>query len=388
MKNLVFLIALIFLFIYSETTFSQAPVAPTNLQVNYIFLSALSLSWTDNSSNETGFIIERSTDSKSWNIIKSLILNSTNYADIGLILNTKYYYRIYAFNASGNSAFSNIVSATPTNMFSCGIGTDTISTPYPFYTTYTDSRTQMLYKKSEMFGYCSVGYIWDIDFYYKGTTTLTVSNCTIKMKSTNDTMLTKFIDTGWTTVYNNQPITFSYQGWKYIFLNPTFVWDINKNILIDICFHSATSIPVNVLLRSSVSQNKVWHNHKNLSNGCTLDSGSAQTLRPNIQFGNVIDGVRKISENTPANYSIEQNYPNPFNGSTKFKFKIKETGPVTLSLYDVLGRQEVVVFSEPLTAGEYEKTFSLSEHPLPSGIYYYVFVTKDLVSVKKMVILK
>lgn len=381
---------IVFVLILSTSKFSypQIPAAPTNLSVDYVFSSAISLKWNDNASNEAGYTIERCTDGVSWSMIKILQPNTGSYADIGLLLSTKYYYRIYAFNSSGKSAYSNVVTAYPLASFDCSAGTDTISTPYPFYLSNTDSRTQMLYLKSEMIGYCGVGYIWSVTFFSKATTTTTINGCTIKMKNTADTTLTKFIDTGFSVVSNNQLITLQPNGWTTIYLPQYFNWDVNKNLLIDICFHTNSPTSNNLFLRGTNVTNKVLHRHKNGGNGCTLDSGTVQSLRPNLRLITVIDGVKKISDNTPDKYSIDQNYPNPFNGNTKFKFKVKETSPITLSVYDILGRQEVVVFSEPLTPGEYEKSFSLSEHPLASGIYYYCFVANGFVSVKKMVILK
>ena len=142
------------------------------------------------------------------------------------------------------------------------------------------------------------------------------------------------------------------------------------------------------MLRSSLSQNRVWHRHSFNGTGCNLDSGSVQQYRPNLDIENIIDGVRNINLNRPSSSSIEQNFPNPFNGDTKFRFKIKNYSPVTLSIFDVLGRQEVIVLHEPLAPGEYEKTFSLQSHQLPSGIYYYCLTAGDYVEVKKLVILK
>lgn len=385
MKNLVFLFSLIFL---TNSLFSQIPFTPSNLYSHYISTSALSISWQDNSTNESGFVIERRTDGTNWSQIVTVQPNSTYYVDMNLLIQTKYYYRIYAFNSYGNSSYSNEITAIIGILPDCSVGTDTISTPYPFYTTYTDSRTQILYRKSDMFGYCTIGSLWTISFFSKSQTMSTINNVTIKMKNTTDTVLTKFIDTGMTVVYNNYPLTIPSYGWFYISLNPMFTWDINKNLLVEICYHSTSALATNLKLSGSAAPNKVWHRHKLSSNGCTLDSGSVINIQPNFRMNTLIDGVKKISSFTPDNYSIDQNYPNPFNGDTKFKFKIKEYSPATLSLYDVLGRQTVVVFSEPLSPGEYEKTFSLSEHPLPSGIYYYCFVTREFVSVKKMVVLK
>ncbi len=388
MKKISFLFSLISIFFLSQLSQSQIPQTPTNLHIQNAYSSALYICWNDNSNNESGFVLERSQDGNMWMQLKMFEPDITNYSDIGLFFNTRYYYRVYAYNASGRSDYSNVASGRTMFPTDCSVGTDTISTPYPFYSTYTDSRTQILYKKSEMIGLCTIGNIWSISFYNKGTTFLSLGNITIKMKSTTDTILTKFIDTGMTVVLNNSTIYFYGSGWNYINLSPPFVWDINKNLLIEICFHTASSLTNNINVRGTTTQNKVLHRHKALSNGCTLDSGVVQNVRPNFSMNNIVDGVKKITGIAPDGYSIDQNYPNPFNGNTKFKFRIKEYSPVTLSLYDVLGRQEVVVFSEPLGPGEYEKIFSLSDHPLPSGIYYYVFVTNGFVSVKKLVVLK
>jgi len=379
-----FLLLFTFL-IFSQITFSQVPAAPSNLKIQFYFSSALGFSWEDRAINESGFYFYKSTDGINFNRFLVLSPNSTSCTDIGLLSNTTYYYKVSAYNASGESASSNIISGIPTSMFDCNSGTDTITTPYPFYATFTDSRTQMLYLKNELTGICNVGYIWNMAV--NTTSSSVLQNVTIKLKNTTDTVINKFIDTGWTTVVNNQTIS-TYNGWTYFSFSTPFIRDINKNLLVEICFDRTSSSTSNILVRSTAASNKVWHNHKNAGNGCTLDSGSRMPNRMNLRFTTVIDGVRKISSNTPEKYSIEQNYPNPFNGETKFRFNIKESTPATLSLYDILGRQEVVIFSEPLAPGEYEKIFSINSHPLPSGIYYYCFVANGFVSVKKMVVLK
>lgn len=387
MKSGFCLLALITFFLFSASSFAQIPNAPTNLKTIYVFTNAINIKWDDNSSNENGFVIERSLDGFLWTQRDRVTADNTDYFDVGLMTNTKYYYRVYAYNSYGNSAYSNVINAVPYLPFLCSIGSDTVSVPYPFYTTFTDSRTQMLYKRSEMVGICNVGYIWAIGYYYNGTAVMNLSSCTIKMKNTTDSVITGFNSTGWTTVYNG-PLSFTHQGWNTFNLSPSFTADITKNLLVEVCFHSPTSLATNIILRSSFSQNRVWHNHKMGSNGCSLDSGSVFQYRPNLQLQTIIDGVKKINENNPDKYSLEQNYPNPFNGETKFKFNIKNYGPVSLSIFDVLGRQEVVVFSEPLAPGEYEKIFSISNHPLASGIYYYCLNAGDYIKVKKLVILK
>ncbi len=73
--------------------------------------SQINLSWTDNSSNEDGFKLERSTDGTTFTPIALVGANVTTFANTGLGRNKRYYYRVRATNASGNSSYSNTASA-------------------------------------------------------------------------------------------------------------------------------------------------------------------------------------------------------------------------------------------------------------------------------------
>ncbi len=90
------------------------PAAPSNLVATAVSKSQINLTWTDNSVNETGFRIERCKGSTCTNfsLIATVGANVTSYANTKLNANTTYRYRIYAYNASGNSGYSNIAFAT------------------------------------------------------------------------------------------------------------------------------------------------------------------------------------------------------------------------------------------------------------------------------------
>jgi hypothetical protein len=74
--------------------------------------SQINLSWTDNSGNETGFKIERCTGSGCTNFaqIATVGANVRSYNNTGLNKNTTYTYRVRAYNAAGNSTYSNTVA--------------------------------------------------------------------------------------------------------------------------------------------------------------------------------------------------------------------------------------------------------------------------------------
>jgi len=96
------------------TTASQLlPAAPTNLATGTVTRTSVVLTWTDNATNETGFVIQRATNTAFTTGLVSVTVNTPNlttYTRTGLTRNTTYYFRVAANNAGGNSAFSNVVS--------------------------------------------------------------------------------------------------------------------------------------------------------------------------------------------------------------------------------------------------------------------------------------
>ncbi|MBN1671109.1 MAG: fibronectin type III domain-containing protein [Kiritimatiellae bacterium] len=91
----------------------QPPAAPSSLAASATSSTAIKVTWTDNSSDETQFKVERSLDGSSgWSQIAAPGANTTVYTDSGLSAGTKYYYRVRAANSAGNSGYSNVASAT------------------------------------------------------------------------------------------------------------------------------------------------------------------------------------------------------------------------------------------------------------------------------------
>lgn len=89
------------------------PVAPSGLTTGGATTGSLRLSWTDASGNETGFRIEYSTSPTSrFTQVGSTGANVTSFVVTGLGAGTTYYFRVRAYNAAGDSAYSNTASGT------------------------------------------------------------------------------------------------------------------------------------------------------------------------------------------------------------------------------------------------------------------------------------
>ncbi|MCB5247565.1 MAG: S8 family serine peptidase [Candidatus Cloacimonetes bacterium] len=86
------------------------PFAPSGLTATAVSPSKIVLHWTDNSSDETEFYVERSTGGY-WSLINWAGADVTSAEDTGLDPDTNYSYRVRAFNANGGSNYSNVSSA-------------------------------------------------------------------------------------------------------------------------------------------------------------------------------------------------------------------------------------------------------------------------------------
>jgi Tol biopolymer transport system component len=89
------------------------PAAPTNFQILSVGANQIQLGWTDASTTEDGFAIERCTSRGCNNFVEigRVGPNTTTYLDGTVAGNTQYSYRMRAFNTGGVSPYTNVVSA-------------------------------------------------------------------------------------------------------------------------------------------------------------------------------------------------------------------------------------------------------------------------------------
>ena len=88
----------------------------------------------------------------------------------------------------------------------------------------------------------------------------------------------------------------------------------------------------------------------------------------------------------PGVLALDQNFPNPFNPSTTIRYELPRAEHVTLSVFDMLGREVSVLVHREMVAGNHEVQFDASG--LSSGVYFYRLRAEDFVATKKMVIVR
>ncbi|MDH4069273.1 MAG: T9SS type A sorting domain-containing protein [Ignavibacteria bacterium] len=105
-----------------------------------------------------------------------------------------------------------------------------------------------------------------------------------------------------------------------------------------------------------------------------------------LQSPAIVTGVTPHDNGLPEAFRLEQNYPNPFNPGSEIRFRIAQSGPVSLVLYDLLGNEVATLVNEPMTPGEYHRAFDGSQ--LSSGVYFYRLSSGTNVATRKMLLMK
>ena len=89
----------------------------------------------------------------------------------------------------------------------------------------------------------------------------------------------------------------------------------------------------------------------------------------------------------PKEFALHQNYPNPFNPVTEIRYQIPEATFVTLTVYDVLGREIKTLVNEFQRPDSYSMVFDAEG--LPSGVYFYrLRAGQNSVITKKMLLMR
>jgi Regulator of chromosome condensation (RCC1) repeat/Fibronectin type III domain len=111
------------------------PGAPSNLTASAVSSFQISLSWSDTSTNEDGFKVDRSLDGTNFTQIAQLQPDVTNYRNSKLFPDTTYFYRVRAYNSAGDSTPSDVSGAStpttpcPLSVVGWGYGYDGQTTP-------------------------------------------------------------------------------------------------------------------------------------------------------------------------------------------------------------------------------------------------------------------
>jgi len=158
------------------------------------------------------------------------------------------------------------------------------------------------------------------------------------------------------------------------------------------------SIVISEKHSQGINNNEVWL-YKVLNGGHDWP-GSSGNMDINASeeiwnfFNQVINAsyIREINEDqTPNNFVLHQNYPNPFNPATIISYNLPENSFLTLTIYDILGKEVVKLVNTTQAAGRKYVQWNAMDskgRPVSSGTYLYQLKTDRFVKYKKMIVLR
>lgn len=122
-----------------------------------------------------------------------------------------------------------------------------------------------------------------------------------------------------------------------------------------------------------------------------------QTHEPELDTGTIIVDniffIRPVNlipvsvvEILPSQFLLSQNFPNPFNSMTEIRYQISKVSHVSLTVYDILGREVATLVNATMEAGEHRVVWDASS--VTSGIYFYRLREGTFINTKKLVLMK
>ncbi|HET9131665.1 MAG TPA: T9SS type A sorting domain-containing protein, partial [Terriglobia bacterium] len=117
----------------------------------------------------------------------------------------------------------------------------------------------------------------------------------------------------------------------------------------------------------------------------TVNAGTIYVDNLRLKYPGTATGVVSLSGG-PVRFQLEQNFPNPFNPTTAITYELPLTTHVSLTVYDLLGREVATLVRGRMNAGVHRVTFDGSR--LSSGVYFYRIRAGEHTETKKLLLVR
>ena len=106
-------------------------------------------------------------------------------------------------------------------------------------------------------------------------------------------------------------------------------------------------------------------------------------ISPQIHTDPATAGAKRM---VPKTFDLQNNAPNPVRDATTIRYALPEPAPVTLTVYDVRGREVARLYRGERPAGFHDVRLDASD--LPSGVYLYRITAGAFTETKRLVVVR
>ncbi len=432
-------------------TVSLGPAAPSNLTATAASNSQINLAWTDKSTNESGFYVERKTGSGgTYAQIAALGANVQSYSNTGLTTGTTYYYRVRAYNGSGNSSYSNEANATtlsgtpptaPSSLTATAAAwnqinlawRDNSSNETGFYierkTGASGTYAQIGSVGAGVKTYSNTGLTAGTIYYYRvrayngggnsaysneanATTPGNSSNLALGKAATATSQLgtsntpAQAVDGSTSTFWSSVKLS-STNKLQYFTVNLGASMTVSRVV---VKWNSTNYAKTYAIQTSTTGSTFTTVYTDNAGNGgddtCVFTSASVQYVRIEMstyyktyyqlkefeiyasasKADEPIAGNSDLAMTLPEEISLQPNYPNPFNPSTTISFVLPARMRVTLKIFNLAGQEVATLVDGEQEGGRHQVVFDAA--PLTSGVYFSVLQAGQQRQMRRLTLLK
>ena len=121
-----------------------------------------------------------------------------------------------------------------------------------------------------------------------------------------------------------------------------------------------------------------------------INYGENVEFMANMNVGNGFSTFSLINETgtfeQPVFYSLSEAYPNPFNPATTLSFAIPVDAAVSLSIYNMQGREVSTLINTNMDAGYHSVTWDANSYS--SGVYFVHMIAGEYIKTQKLMLIK
>jgi len=348
-----------------------SPNAPGNLTATAASSSQINLAWADSSSDESSFQIERGASASGpFALNATVVPNATAYSNTGLAANTPYFYRVRATNVNGNSAYTNVASATTLNSSTGNLArqrpvtassTDTTSTP----TRAVDGNAVSFWRSGAVNSSNLMAWL-RVEL---GSSPVTVGRVVVKWNQTY-----------YASKYEIQ-VSNDDANWAAVYINNSGAAGSQ-----DVSFAPASARYLRLYLtKNNKSSYRVIE--------FEIYAGGVAKTAENGSTDNETGDNEASLTSAPEEIILAQNYPNPFSQlggghySTTISYSLPQGAHVMLKVVNVTGQEVATLVDGYQDRGVYRVNFKARKN-LPTGVYYAVLQAGEMTQVRRMVYAK